>query len=228
VSSIKGQSASALAGLLAGPAEPAIEALFASPLFTFTIAGASALNVALLGEIDAMRTGDPGVRRSNRNGWHSKDDLFLRQEKALVHVRGHIVDCIRQATQKVAPRFDFARQLLQLEGWINVSGRGAYNAPHDHPAFAWSGVYYVAMPHQAEGDSGAIEFLDPRTNARVPTIEGAACFMDSRKLKPTPGMLLLFPSYLKHWVYPNEDDEARVTIAFNARYVPRKVGGAEP
>ena len=28
----------------------------------------------------------------------------------------------------------------------------------------------------------------------------------------------MFPSYLRHWVYPNESEEERVTIAFNARF----------
>jgi hypothetical protein len=31
-------------------------------------------------------------------------------------------------------------------------------------------------------------------------------------------MLLMFPSYLRHWVYPNESDQDRVTIAFNVRF----------
>lgn len=213
------QPQSAPAAELTGPAS--FDALFSSPLLQFRVPGASPLNAALTAEIEHLRASHPGINRSNRNGWHSADDFFHRAEPAMTGLKAQIIEAVRLGTLAVSPRFDFTRFALQMEGWINVSGRGAYNAPHNHPAFAWSGVYYVAVPPDAKGDSGAIEFIDPRTNARVPTIEGAACFLDGHKLKPVPGLLLLFPSYLRHWVYPNDDDALRISIAFNARFIPR-------
>ena len=30
--------------------------------------------------------------------------------------------------------------------------------------------------------------------------------------------MIIFPSYLRHWVYPNEEESERVSIAFNIRY----------
>ncbi len=197
------------------------EPLFSSPLFRFKLADAAVLNKQLLTESAALREAEPGLDRSNRNGWHSRDDLFHRPEPGCSALRSHIIDAMRQATIAVSPQFDFARWQLQMEGWINISGRGGYNAPHDHPAFAWSGVYYVSVPPPSKPDSGTIEFLDPRTNTRVPTIQGAACFLDTRKLQPLPGLMLLFPSYLRHWVYPNEEESERVSIAFNARFIPK-------
>jgi uncharacterized protein (TIGR02466 family) len=196
------------------------QALFASPLLQFNIADANRLNVSLIAEISAKRSSDEGVRRSNRNGWHSRDDLFALQTPAMRDLQMHIREAISAATQIVSPKFDFPRWRLQTEGWINVSGRGAYNSPHDHPAFAWSGVYYVSIPAASKPDSGAIEFVDPRTNARVPTIAGASCFLDTFKLQPVAGLMMIFPSYLRHWVYPNEEDAERISIAFNARYIP--------
>lgn len=56
--------------------------LFASPLLSFTLPGAAALNAALLPEIAARRQAEPSLQRSNRGGWHSADDLFRRQEPA--------------------------------------------------------------------------------------------------------------------------------------------------
>ena len=72
-----------------------------------------------------------------------------------------------------------------------------------------------------EGRSGAIEFLDPRVNANAYTIEGAACFNRKFVINPKPGSLLVFPSYLTHWVQPNGDSTDRVTVAFNIRYLKR-------
>jgi len=43
-------------------------------------------------------------------------------------------------------------------------------------------------------------------------------FRMKKKLRPAPGEMILFPSYLVHWVYPNETDEERWSIAFNATF----------
>jgi uncharacterized protein (TIGR02466 family) len=202
-----------------------LEPLFFSPLLTFQLPLANVLNARLRSEIGAIRRQSPGVQRSNQNGWHSDDDFFDRKEPACRELIGHIVESVRQATGAISPQFDFAKTGgAQFEGWINLSGKGAYNTPHDHPGWAWSGSYYVHVPEGAPGRSGSIELLDTRTNTRVVSIEGAACYMGKYTTQPKSGQLLLFPSYLRHWVYPNELDEERISIAFNARFVPLKKG----
>ena len=199
-----------------------LEPLFHSPLVTFEVPGAAALNERLIDEIAAIRAASPGVQRSNQNGWHSNDDFFERKEPACRELIAHLVEAVRQATLQIAPQFDFAKVGgAQFEGWINVNGKGAYNTPHDHPGWAWSGSYYVDVPENAVGRSGSIEFLDTRTNTRVVSIDSAPCFMSKYTLQPKSGQLLLFPAYLRHWVYPNEQDEDRISIAFNARFVRR-------
>lgn len=85
----------------------------------------------------------------------------------------------------------------------------------------WSGCYYVSVPKGDKELSGNIEFFDTCTNVRTLTVDGAACFASKFVMKPRAGMLLMFPSYLRHWVYPNDSDEDRVTIAFNVRFARR-------
>lgn len=200
------------------------EPLFYSPLLVFQLPDAAAMNQRLLAEAAAMRAASPGMERSNQNGWHSDDDFFERTEPGCLELRGHMLEAVRQATLRVAPKYDFSAMGMQAEGWINVNEQGGYNTPHDHPGWVWSGCYYVQVPAIAPGDgserSGAIEFLDMRTNVRVLTVEDATCFMSKFTLRPSDGMLVLFPSYLRHWVYPNEQPVERVSIAFNARFVP--------
>ena len=188
---------------------------------SFRVSEADELNRLLAAEIAVVRSESPGLERSNQNGWHSQLDLFSRREPGFINVCAAILDAVRQATLQIAPAFDLKSARIQGEGWINVSGRGAFNAPHDHPGWAWSGSYYVVVPADLRGRSGAIEFLDPRTNARVVTVDGANCFASKVTILPEPGMLLLFPSFLRHWVYPNEADSERISIAFNARFAPK-------
>jgi DTW domain-containing protein YfiP len=53
---------------------------------------------------------------------------------------------------------------------------------------------------------------------RTLTVDSAACFASKFVMKPQAGMLLMYPSYLRLWVYPNESEEDRVTVAFNTRF----------
>ena len=192
--------------------------LFYSPLTVFELEDSENLNTQLLIETSARQTDSSGIDRSNWHGWHSEDDFFKRPEPGHQTLRAHILEAIQACTKNVSPNFDFSRYGIQSEGWINVLGKGGLNTPHDHPAWVWSGCYYVSVPECDNELSGNIEFFDTRTNVRTLTVEGAACFASKFTLKPRNGMLLIFPSYLRHWVYPNESEINRVTVAFNARF----------
>jgi uncharacterized protein (TIGR02466 family) len=204
-----------------------VDALFASPLITLRLSDHARLDADLVAAADELRARSPGLQRSNQKGWHSDADLMARREPAFVEMRGLIADAVRQATALVAPGFDFATAAFQAEAWINVSPRHAFNAPHDHPGWAWSGSYYVALPPQDTPRGGTIEFFDPRTNVRAMTIDGADCFASKVAVTPQPGMLLIFPSYLRHFVYPNEGECDRISLAFNARFL-RRPAAARP
>ena len=200
------------------PVLQSVQPLFPSPLLRFAVPEAAALNAQLLAEVAAMRAAGPGIDRSNRLGWHSPVDFFDRAEPGCALLRGHVLDAARQAALALAPGFDLASIAVQAEGWVNVNGPGAYNTPHEHPGWTFSGSYYVAVP---AGGSGMIEFLDTRMGVTVFGIAGAAAYASKHVLRPEAGELLLFPCWLKHWVHPNAAAEERVSVAFNLRFVPR-------
>ena len=194
-----------------------VEPAFASPMMMFQVLDCDVLNRQLVGEAQAMRARSPGLTRSNRDGWHSEDEFFGRTEPGCTTLRTHILEAVQEATQLLSPHFDFVTNQALCQGWVNVNPPGAFNAPHDHAGFALSGVYYVSVA--PEGRGGAIEFLDPRVNANAYTIEGADCFNRKFVINPKAGNLLLFPSYLTHWVQPNGESTDRITVAFNVRYL---------
>ena len=191
--------------------------LFHSPLLQFKHDNAEELNKRLLSEAKAMRQASSGVNKSNQRGWHSETDLFRREEPGMKELCRFIVQAVQAAEQKVSTQDSIPTQ-LQVMGWINVNGTGAFNTPHAHEGFRWSGCYYVNQPEVDEGRSGYIEFLDPRSGIQGWPVKGASFGNTKVALRPSAGSLLLFPSYLVHWVYPNEEEDERVSIAFNARY----------
>jgi uncharacterized protein (TIGR02466 family) len=191
-----------------------VNPLFMSPLFSFEYPDAAQFNERLLAEFAAMRAADPGVKRSNERGWHSASDLFQRQEPATKELAQFILRSMRAAEAKFGIRNegDFS---ARVEGWININGKGAFNTPHTHPHYVWSGCYYVRQPDVQEGRSGSIEFIDPRTGMDGWNPGKGTLTRAKFRTRPAAGTLLVFPSYLVHWVYPNEDEGERVSVAFN-------------
>lgn len=194
------------------------EKLFSTPLFRFKLPDPAVFNAALLTEGKRMRAENEGVLKSNYGGWHSSGNLFDEDAPCFDDLRRHAETAVEEATRKVSPKLDLGTLKLKLFGWMNANPPGGFNAPHTHPGAHWSGVYYVSQPEVEEGSSGKIEFLNPRTDLPNWRILDAPAFQAKKSIRPEPGEFILFPSYLVHWVYPNETKDERVTIAFNATF----------
>jgi len=192
--------------------------LFYTPLLRYRVADPDQLNTALLAEAATMRAATEGVSKSNRGGWHSEGNLFDHDAAAITSLRTSVGLALEDANKSIGAKARPEDLRLKLFGWMNANPKGAFNAPHTHPGAHWSGVYYVGQPDVDEGNSGMIEFVDARTDLPNWRILKAAPYRLKKKMRPQPGEIVLFPSYLVHWVYPNETDGERVTIAFNATY----------
>jgi len=193
-------------------------ALFRSRVDSYAVPDSERLNRDLLSAIAARRAVEPGVNASNQNGWHSARDLFLREEEPFRlltrYIRGGLIDSVK----RYWPEFEPDRTQFFLNGWVNVNGTGAFNTPHAHGGFHLSGCYYVSVPQSSQSRSGNIEFLNPA--GAVTTLEDAfsqRIIRMNHSIQPQAGQMLIFPAYLRHWVYPNQEPEDRVTIAFNVR-----------
>lgn len=112
----------------------------------------------------------------------------------------------------------------QIHAWANVNRMGDYHDPHNHPHSYLSGTYYIKMPSEASmkrggrrGDlrPGRITFYDPRTGFNMGSIKGDPYVEPEFTVLPEPGLLLMWPASLMHFVHPNLSDETRVSLSFN-------------
>ena len=107
---------------------------------------------------------------------------------------------------------------IELTGmWSNVLKTGETHAPHTHSNNFISGVFYV----QAEDDPNtpAINFLDPRGQTCVlqPQQKRYTLYNSTRYFYPAMvNRMILFPSWLSHYVPVNYSKTDRISIAFNA------------
>ena len=198
------------------------EELFSTPLFRFRLPQADSFNRELLAQGRRLRAQSDGVEKSNYGAWHSLGNLFETSALCILKLKSAVEAAAYIATQNVSPDLDLATLKMDIYGWMNATPSGGFNAPHTHPGAHWSGVYYVSQPPVEHGESGKIEFLNPRTDLPNWRILKSPTFGAKRAIRPQPGDLIVFPSYLVHWVYPNETDDERVSIAFNATFEERR------
>jgi uncharacterized protein (TIGR02466 family) len=131
-----------------------------------------------------------------------------------------------QAAALITPKVaEFGRLLFgeQLgwaikEMWVNVLDTGGRQAMHNHANSFASGVVYLTETHDSARtvfmkSPGGHDFTLKNDHAGVET--GPYNAEKWVSPAPSPGDLILFPSYLMHAVPPNAGGR-RISLAFNA------------
>jgi uncharacterized protein (TIGR02466 family) len=196
--------------------------LFGSPLMAHKWEDSTALNSELKKAILDTETKVPGVSRTNVGGWHSEAGELEFCGAAGVTLVERMYAMANEATTRVIKEYGHQPQTFQwtLRAWANVNRQGNFNQIHTHPGSTWSGTYYVDT---GTGDSptakpAPLHIFDPcqgRANTFLPPLVAS-----SFTIRPEPGLMILFPSYLAHMVFPQEASGPRISIAFNMRREP--------
>jgi uncharacterized protein (TIGR02466 family) len=100
-------------------------------------------------------------------------------------------------------------------GWSVKLEPDGFHADHLHPEGWLSSAFYVELPQTIGEDSkqGWIKFGQPGAPTR-PALEA------EHFVRPEPGRLVLFPSYMWHGTIPFSGTQTRLTMAFDV--VPGK------
>ena len=112
------------------------------------------------------------------------------------------------------------RQEIQ-NAWVNINHTHNTFQIHQHAGSFYSAVYYVA----GDDTCGDLEFVSPihaHSHVISPTkhIKNFNAYNAAMwSVKPQAGKLVIFPSWLMHYVRPNNTDKDRISIAFNTEIV---------
>ncbi len=197
-----------------------IKTLFVTKLYRAEIAGGAALNPDLLKACRAIAEDDEaGKRWSKEKGYRGYTSYASLND---LPKRDPTIAALKPLIDKHAAAF--ARELnLELAGrrlrldsiWINVLDPGGTHSGHIHPHSVISGTYYVETPSGAS----ALKIEDPRLPlmmAAPPRREDAPEAERSFiYVTPKAGDVLMWESYLRHEVVPNNAKRPRISISFN-------------
>ncbi len=193
-----------------------ISELFVTPLVRRPCPGAEALNHRLREIVLERERTSPAYIHSNVGGWQSERNLLEWPHPEMATLRQWVVEALKQVTGHTLGGLPLRiGGSLQIMAWANVLRRGNYNRVQNHPGFSWSAVYYVCLGGAPASEAdGLIEFVDPRGGANMVATPGRP-FDQKLRLRPRAGELILFPSWLLHYVNPYEGTDVRISIAFN-------------
>ena len=194
---------------------------FPNPIFFYKVNITNELNQNIINDCLSWKISSGGLKKSNAGGWHSENTLFKRKEPNIRSLCDLFLNAANQSVLRFVPSFPFDKYNLLPEGWVNIGSKLSFNFPHFHPGYNLSGVYYLKVSKARSGHSGLLQFLDPRGSVK-PFSQGVRelekAFDDKFTIRPDENLLIIFPSWLHHWVTPNLEDEERISMAFNFRY----------
>ena len=167
-------------------------------------------NQLFTNEIVEWSKRDPGVKKTNRNGWHSTTEMHR------INTYKPLVDELFIMMNDIWKEEWLDREPMLGNMWANINPPGGYNAPHIHPNSLFSGVYYVKTPPNC----GKIAFNDPRPGIQtmMPTrVKGQPPkhLWREAHIEPVVGRIIMFPAWLWHCVEPNKTNDIRISVSFN-------------
>ena len=152
-----------------------------------------------------------GVKKSNSLGWHSEDQIHLRDDFVFLDNISNIIE----TTIKDFHLKDCSISLNSL--WVNINQKWAYNHRHIHPNSHLSGIFYLKVPENS-GDlifvndnmqmNNVYEFINENVTKSIK-------LYPTYKYKPEEGRMFIFDSLLPHYVEQNLSREDRISISFN-------------
>lgn len=193
--------------------------LFSAPVSIFEIADSKRLNKKLIAESRNWKMEHSGLSKSNfGESWHSPTSLLSRNEPGFSEISSMIIKIAANYAMQLNPELKIEKFNFDANAWVNINGKGGYNTVHHHGWFHISGVYYIKQPSGAKNRSGMIEFINSRFDNHIFEEIGGQPFAPSLRMRPAPGEMLVFPSTLLHFVYPNETSEERISLAWNLKF----------
>jgi uncharacterized protein (TIGR02466 family) len=197
-----------------------VQRLFPTLVYTARLAGGDELNRRLARECRQLeRDDDSGRRWSVKNypgGYTSYNSASRMHELSptFAALRRRLDRHVASFAKSLA--FDLSgRELQMTDCWVNIMPQQVVHSMHLHPLATISGTYYVRTPRGSPG----LKLEDPRLDRYMaaPPLETNARADRQRwiVIPAQAGGMVLFESWLRHEVLPNQAATPRISVSFN-------------
>ena len=169
---------------------------------------------AMIADMDKERTNDPNLIENKAGNWMTSDKLLLTKRYRDSKLTSVIRKYINQYRLEIMGVTD--NELEVTESWVNFSQKGVGHHIHNHFNSVVSGTFYMDLE---ENQGGQVVMVDNRTKSSIQH-RAEPNYHNVTEIYVTPKKydLLIFPSYMYHWVTPNTGENTRKSLAFNTFY----------
>ncbi|MBM4302791.1 MAG: hypothetical protein FJ112_00525 [Deltaproteobacteria bacterium] len=197
-----------------------INPLFPTLVGTGNLPNFKSLNTKMAKDIETLaktdKMGQKWSQENYRGGYTSYSSIYD------LHLRYPSFSQFEDELQPFAKDFaksqgwnlhDFELRMTHL--WVNIMPEHTYHTLHFHPHSDISGAYYLQTPPF----SVPLKIEDPRMNfyMNAPTRENPTQASKDLyyNLQAKPGDFVMFESWLRHEVPPNQSKRPRISLSFN-------------
>lgn len=143
-------------------------------------------------------------------GERSKNTYILNEPECLDLSKYILNHVLIYSKNYLGLRYD---SLKFSQSWISIKKPSQHHTPHSHSNSIISGVLYFG---DYDKNTSSIVFHNPKSSTNTFILSPLQNNQNTRfSLSPTPGELIIFPSYLQHSVPENTTDKVRKSLAFN-------------
>ncbi len=195
--------------------------LFPTVCFIVEHQGTEPMNDELVRFCLEQEKNQPGLQTGSIRGYHSNRQFFDNDNWAVQKLKELMMGNARNYLQEfwksesMTPLSNVKDLALQISAWSVMLREGDFSKPHIHPISHISGVYYVITKEsdqQSQSDEGNLVLVDPRIRASVAPLKDQK---SNAMFSPKAGMVVMFPSWLDHFVLPFKGEGLRISIACN-------------
>ena len=197
-----------------------VDLFFAAPLIVRDLD--SALRNSIRTKVHAYLESEKARQDIKPSPEESVATSFYRRESSILVDAGLDeleAEILSIATGYLEQTLKLSSRKLEIEqAWINVFEPGSQEGQHTHDGSLLSCSYYVDAP----ADCGCIVFPDPigaRRSYREFTQTTGSELLTRREIavEPQPGRLVMFESWMPHYIQCNKSENVRISIAVNLR-----------
>ena len=181
---------------------------YATPIGTYKIENCQSLNKGLTDFIYSIKKED-NLQRSMVGGYHTKEDLFTRDNPFIKEFHQIISTKIKEYYSSITGNSMGFH--TRMASWGMIYGAGNHSKIHTHPGADIYSAYYCKVPDELLED-GALTYIDPRPSARW---DRNFTKKSSRWIAAREGTGIIFPAWLEHYVTPHYSKNNRICISTN-------------
>jgi len=154
--------------------------------------------------------------------------LFALDEPSIEWLKANVIHGIGALLR--ALRFARAPEIA-VSCRIDRQALGDYRSLDNRPGAYFSGLYVLRgagetreMGSRDDGRPGCVSFYDPRVGMNMNAIDKDPYVLYHHTVELTPGMLVMWPAYVQHFMHPHLWREPALRIGFDVRLAREGAG----